>query len=108
MVLKKGIRLALSLSLKQEGKKTTIQNDKYGGDFEDAGAFLWAQLAERLTRLERTSCCIHQGGDAQPRGAVCLTCEASERGLLIIKDKSVWTETLAALQNAHQLYKLLQ
>lgn len=106
MLLKKGIRLALSLSLKQE--KKLIQNDKYRRDFKDAGAFLWAQLAESLTRLERTSCCIHQGGDVQPWGAVCLTCEASEKGSLIIKDKSVWTEMLAALQNAHQLYKLLQ
>lgn len=72
--------------------------------FEDAAA----RFAESLAIFARTSCSIHQGGKVPPRGGVCLTCEASERGLLIIKDKSVWTEVLAALQSAHQLHKLLQ
>lgn len=43
--LKKGIRLALSL------RNETIRNDKYRSDFKDAGAFLWARLAECLARL---------------------------------------------------------
>lgn len=85
-----------------------MQNDKQRCDFKDAGAFLWARVAERLARPAHVLLYPPGGGKVQPRGAVCLTGEASKRGLLIIKDKSVWTEMLAALQNVQQLYKLRQ